>query len=155
MQNRANRKPLNRVMKKALTQVGAFLVNHNAVRFEQESVSALKPYQGVSMTGITSKSMVAGVNMHRNSTKVYCPVKSKYNPLESLLYLACRAFFVRVDLNLKSNMKSFTGKHLKTHSGIPHQINNSQGWYQNVPFGGGVLNPRYKAGKGFSVTPEI
>jgi len=36
MQNRANRKQQNRVMKKALTQVGAFLVNHNTVRFEQE-----------------------------------------------------------------------------------------------------------------------
>jgi hypothetical protein len=41
-------------------------------------------------------------------------------------------------------MKIFTGEHLKTHSGIPHQINNSKGWYQNVLFGGSVLNPRYK-----------
>jgi S-adenosylmethionine/arginine decarboxylase-like enzyme len=45
MRNRANRKQLNKVMKKALTQVGAFLVNHNAVRFEQE-------WLGVSMIGI-------------------------------------------------------------------------------------------------------
>jgi hypothetical protein len=88
--------------------------------------------------------MARGVNMHLNSTKVNCPVKAKYNPLESLLYLACRAFIVRDDLNLKSNIKSFIGEHLKTTSGIPHQINNSQGWYQNVPFGGGVLKPRYK-----------
>ncbi len=51
MRNRDNRKPLNRVMKKALTQVGAFLVNHNAVCFEQE-------WLGVSMIGIISKSMV-------------------------------------------------------------------------------------------------
>jgi len=58
MQNRADSKPLNRVMKKALTQVGVFLVNHNTVRFAQESVSALKSYQGVSMTGIISRSMV-------------------------------------------------------------------------------------------------
>jgi hypothetical protein len=58
MQNQADSKPLNRAMKKALTQVGAFLVNHNTVRFEQESVSALKSFQGVSMTGIISKSMV-------------------------------------------------------------------------------------------------
>ena len=36
MQNQADSKPLNRVMKKALTQVGAFLVNHNTVRFKQE-----------------------------------------------------------------------------------------------------------------------
>jgi len=144
MRNRANRKHLNRVMKKALTQVGAFLVNHNTVRFAQESVSALKPFQGVSMIGIISKSMVAGVNMHRNSTKANCPVKLNCNPLESLLYQACRAFIERVDLNLKSNMKIFTGEHLKTPSGIPHQIDNSQGWYQNVPFSGGVLNPRYK-----------
>jgi hypothetical protein len=36
MQNRANRKPLNQVMKKALTQVGAFLVNRNAVRIKQK-----------------------------------------------------------------------------------------------------------------------
>ena len=83
--------------------------------------------------------------MHRNSTKVNCPVKSKCNPLESLLYLACRTFFVRDDLNLKSNMKIFTGKPLKTTSGIPYQINNSKGWCQNVPFGGGVLKPRYKS----------
>ncbi len=58
MRSRADKKPLNRVMKKALTQVGAFLVNHNTVRFAQESVSALKPIQGVSMIGIISKSMV-------------------------------------------------------------------------------------------------
>ncbi len=58
MQNQADSKPLNRVMKKALTQVGAFLVNHNTVLFTQESVSALKPFQGVSMIGIISKSMV-------------------------------------------------------------------------------------------------
>ena len=145
MQNQANRKSLNRVMKKALTQVGAFLVNHNTVRFAQESVSALKSYQGVSMIGIISKSMVAGVNMHRNSTKANCPVKLNCNPLESLLYQACRAFVERVDLNLKSNMKSFIGEHLKSTSEIPHQINNSQGWYQNVLFGGGVLNPCYKS----------
>jgi len=42
MRNRANRKPLSRVMKKALTQVGAFLINHNTIRFTQESVSVLK-----------------------------------------------------------------------------------------------------------------
>jgi len=138
MQNRAERKRPSQVMKKALTQVGAFLVNHNAVHFEQEWRG------GVSMIGIISKSMVVRVNMHRNSTKVNCPVKLNCNPLESLLYLACRAFFERIDLNLKSNMKSFIGEHLKTTSGIPHQINNSQGWYQNVLFGGGVLNPRYK-----------
>ncbi len=42
MQNQVDSKSLNRVMKKALTQVGAFLVNHNTVRFEQESVSASK-----------------------------------------------------------------------------------------------------------------
>ena len=36
MRNRADRKQLNQEMNKALTQVGAFLVNHNAVRFEQE-----------------------------------------------------------------------------------------------------------------------
>ena len=82
--------------------------------------------------------------MHRKSTKVRCPVKSKCNPLETLLYLACRAFIVRVDLNLKSNVKIFTGKPLKTTSGIPYQINNSKEWYQNVLFGGSVLKPRYK-----------
>jgi len=58
MRNQADNKPLNRVMKKALTQVGAFLVNPNTVRFAQESVSVLKPFQGVSMIGIISKSMV-------------------------------------------------------------------------------------------------
>lgn len=121
MQNQADSKPLYRVMKKALTQVGAFLVNHNAVHFKEY-------LKGVNMTGIISKSMARGVNMHRNSTEVSCPVKPKCNPLESLLYLACRAFIVRDDLNLKSNMKIFTGKPIKTTSGISHQINNSQGW---------------------------
>ena len=52
--------------------------------------------------------------MHRNSTKANCPVKLNRNPLKSLLYLACRAFFVRDDLNLESNMKTCTGKPLKT-----------------------------------------
>ncbi len=47
-------------------------------------------------------------------------------------------------LNRNLQPEIFTGEHLKTHSGIPHQINNSKGWYQNVPFGGGVLKPRYK-----------
>jgi hypothetical protein len=46
-------------------------------------------------------------------------------------------------LNRNLQPEIFTGEHLKTHSGIPHQINNSKGWYQNVPFGGGVLKPRY------------
>ena len=36
MRNRADRKRQNQEMNKALTQVGAFLVNRNAVRFEQE-----------------------------------------------------------------------------------------------------------------------
>ena len=72
-----------------------------------------------------------------------CPVNLKYNPLKTLVYMACRAFFVRDDLNLESNIKTCTGKPLKTASGILHQINNSQGWYQNVLFGGGVLKPRY------------
>ena len=83
--------------------------------------------------------------MRQNSTQVHCPVKLNCNPLQSLLYLACRAFIGRVDLNLKSNIKIFTGEHLKTTSGIPYQINNSKGWYQNVLFGGSVLNPRYKS----------
>ena len=58
MRNRADRKRLNQEMNKALTQVGAFFINHNTVRFTYESVSALKPFQGVSMIGIISKSMV-------------------------------------------------------------------------------------------------
>ena len=58
MRDRANRKTLNRAMNKALTQVGAFLVNHNTVYFAQESVSVIKPFQGVSMIGIILKSMV-------------------------------------------------------------------------------------------------
>ena len=42
MWNQVDSKRLNQVMKKALTQVGAFLVNQNTVRFVQESVSVLK-----------------------------------------------------------------------------------------------------------------
>ena len=47
MRNQVDSKRLNQIMKKALTQVGAFLVNHNAVRFEQE-------WLGVNMIGIIS-----------------------------------------------------------------------------------------------------
>ena len=87
--------------------------------------------------------MAKGVKMRRNRTKASCPVKVNCNPLKSLLYQACRAFIERDDLNFKSNMKILTGKPLKTTSGIPYQINNSKGWYQNVLFGGGVRKPRY------------
>ena len=31
-----------------------------------------------------------------------CPVNLEYNLLKTLVYLACRAFFVRDDLNLKT-----------------------------------------------------
>lgn len=31
-----------------------------------------------------------------------CPVNLKYDPLKTLVYMACRAFFVRDDLNLKT-----------------------------------------------------
>jgi hypothetical protein len=32
---------------------------------------------------------------------------------------------------------------MKKHpSGDPHQINNTEGWYQNVQFGGNLLDPR-------------
>ena len=81
--------------------------------------------------------------MLRIITLSHCPVNLRYHPLKVLLRLACRTFLVRVDLNLKSNMKSSIGIHLKMTSGIPHQINNSEGWYQNVPFGGNVPKPRY------------
>ena len=72
-----------------------------------------------------------------------CPVNLQCRPLEVLLYQACRAFFVRDDLNLKSNMKISTGIQLKTTTGIPQQINNSEGWYQNVLFGGSSSKRRY------------
>jgi hypothetical protein len=90
--------------------------------------------------------------MHRNSTKDSCPVKVNCNPLKSLLYLACGAFFVRDDLNLESNMKTCTGNPLKTAFCIQLQINNSKGWYQNVLFGGGVLKPRYNSAVVLKVT---
>ena len=35
-----------------------------------------------------------------------CPVNLKYNPLKTLVYMACRAFFVRDDLNLKTAQKT-------------------------------------------------
>ena len=65
-------------------------------------------------------------------------VNLKYHPLKVLLQKAYRAYLVRADLNLKSNMKISTRITKKHPAVIPHQINNSQGWYQNV------LKPRYK-----------
>ncbi len=44
-------------------------------------------------------------------------------------------------LNQKTQLKIFTGMRKKLPSGIPQQINNTKRWYQNVPFGGTVLNP--------------
>jgi len=44
-------------------------------------------------------------------------------------------------LNQKTQLKIFTGNRKKHPSGIPQQINNSKGGYQNVLFGGTVLNP--------------
>jgi hypothetical protein len=81
--------------------------------------------------------------MLRIITPNHCPVNLKYHLLKVLLYMAYRAFLVRVDLNLKSNMKTSIGIRLKMASGIPHQINNSAGWYQKVLFGGKVPKPRY------------
>ena len=43
-------------------------------------------------------------------------------------------------LNQKTQLKIFTGIKEKHPFGIPQQINNSEGWYQNVPFGGNVCN---------------
>ncbi len=84
--------------------------------------------------------------MLRIITLNHCPVNLKYHPLKVLLCLACRTFLVRVDLNLKSNMKTSIGIHLKITFGIPHQINNLEEWYQNVLFGGNVPKPRYNIG---------
>jgi hypothetical protein len=84
--------------------------------------------------------------MLRIITPNHCPVNLKYHLLKVLLYMAYRAFLVRVDLNLKSNMKTSIGIRLKMASGIPHQINNSAGWYQKVLFGGKVPKPRYNPG---------
>jgi hypothetical protein len=81
--------------------------------------------------------------MLRIITPNHCPVNLKCHPLKALLHKACRASLVRVDLNLKSNIKISNGITKKHPSVIPHQINNSKGWYQNVLFGGGVLKPRY------------
>jgi len=82
--------------------------------------------------------------MLRIITLNHCPVNLKCHPLKVLLRLACRASLVRVDLNLISNMKTSIGIHLKITSGILHQINDSEGWYQNVLFSGNVPKPRYK-----------
>jgi hypothetical protein len=64
MRNRADWKQLNQVMKKALTHVGAFLVNHKTVRFAQESVSEF--LKNAVRNGQESLS-VLGKNMHRGS----------------------------------------------------------------------------------------
>ena len=82
--------------------------------------------------------------MVRIITLNHCPVNLKCHPLKVLLYMACRAFLVRDDLNLKSNMKTSIGIRLKMASGIPHQINKSEGWYQNVLFSGSVPKACYK-----------
>ena len=58
--------------------------------------------------------------MLRIITLNQCPVNLECHPLKVLLYLACRAYLVRVDLNLKSNMKTSNGIRLKTTSGILH-----------------------------------
>jgi len=47
-------------------------------------------------------------------------------------------------LNQNLQLLIFLGKTKKHPSGNPQQINNSKGWYRNVPFGGSVLKPRYK-----------
>ena len=82
--------------------------------------------------------------MLRIITLNHCPVNLKCHPLKALLHKACRSSLVCVDLNLKSNIKICTGITKKHPSAIPHQINNSQGWYQNVLFSGKVPKPRYK-----------
>lgn len=123
MKQRNDKNQLSNVMKKALTQVGAFFVKQKTVYFAQESQSVLRQE---SLSGIS-----------RNQ----CPVNLQCRPLKGLLNQACRAFLVRADLNLKSNMKTSIGIQLKIASGILHQINNSEGWYQNVLFGGKVPKP--------------
>ena len=148
------KKRLSHLMKKALTLVGAFFVKHKTVRFFQESMSDLiKEYlyghhnnnrdQYDRNNLITKKQEI---NMTQTITLNHCPVNLKCHLLKVLLYQACRAFLVRVDLNLKSNMKTFIGIHQKITSGILHQINNSEGWYQNVLFSGSVPKPRYNSG---------
>lgn len=42
--------------------------------------------------------------------------------------------------NQKTQLKIFTGIRKKHPPGIPQQINNTKRWYQNVLFGGTVLN---------------
>ena len=72
-----------------------------------------------------------------------CPVNLKYNPLKPLVYMVCRAFFVRDDLNLKPYTKSFTGILGKAPPWTWSQINNAERWYQKVLLAGSVLKPRY------------
>ena len=73
-----------------------------------------------------------------------CPINLQCHSLKVLLHRTLRAYLVRADLDLKSNMKISIGILLKLRSGITQQINNSEGWYQNVLFGGSIPKPRYK-----------
>jgi hypothetical protein len=68
--------------------------------------------EGVSFAGIEARIMATstistnkGVNMLRIILQKRCPVNLKCNPLKPLVYMACRAFFVRDDLNLKTAHK--------------------------------------------------
>ncbi len=147
-----NKKRLSHLMNKALTQVGAFFVKHKTVRFAQESQSVLKQerleYQYRRNRGQHDRNELITNKQEGNMLQIitlnHCPVNLQCHPLKVLLHLVCRAFFVRDDLNLKSNMKTFIGIRLKITSGILHQINNSEEWYQNVLFSGNVPKPCYK-----------
>ena len=57
------------------------------------------------MVATSTKSTNKGVNMLRIRPQQKCPVNLKRNPLKTLVYLICRAFFVRDDLNLKTAHK--------------------------------------------------
>ena len=114
MHRQADRGSLTPGKNKALTQVGAFLViRQSNVRFGQESLSGMKEnMEGVSFAGIkpkmvatSSKSTNKEVNLLRIIPHQRCPVNLKHNPLKTLVYMACRAFFVRDDLNLKTAHK--------------------------------------------------
>ena len=70
--------------------------------------------------------------------KNHCPVDVQDHPLKAVQYMACRNLGMCTVLNLKSNMKNSTEILQKSRSGISHKINNSEGWYQNVLFGGNI-----------------
>ncbi len=62
------------------------------------------------------------------------PRNTEYGIIQNLLHVLSK------NLQLKK-CKDITKKHP---SGNPCQINNTEGWYQNLQSAGSILKPRYK-----------